>query len=1657
VPLDPAYPEGRLHYMLEDSAPVALVTQGSLEGLFVGVSNRLSIVRLEENLCGSPSRAETYLDRATIGLSAKDLAYVIYTSGSTGKPKGVMVEHGNVTRLFASTERWFEFNEREVWTLFHSFSFDFSVWEIWGALLYGGRLVIVSEEKARIPEETYKLICEERVTVLNQTPSAFRQLMRAEEQSNQEHRLRYVIFGGEALEVSALRPWYEFHRESGPRLVNMYGITETTVHVTYQPLSKTTCEIKKGSPIGNRIPDLRVYILDGQEEPTPVGVVGELYIGGAGVARGYLNRGDLTAERFLRDPFVEDAGARMYRTGDLGRWLPDGTIEYVGRNDFQVKIRGYRIELGEIEARLRELDGVRETVVIAREDRPGDKRLVAYYTAEGECGAEELRRHLREKLPEYMVPAAYVRLERMPLTANGKLDRRSLPEPEAGDYAARMYEEPEGEVETAIAEIWSEALKLEQVGREDNFFALGGHSLLAVRVIERMRQRGLRVDVRALFASPTLAELASRVEREAEIVTVPANRIPEGCEEITPEMLPLVKLTAEEIERIVGSIPGGVGNVQDIYPLTALQEGILFHHLLGVEGDPYLLAMELSFANRERVDAYIKALEGVVERHDILRTQVMWEGLSEPVQVVCQKARLVVEEVELDARDGKITEQLYERYNPRHYRMDVRQAPWLRVFVAEDRAREKWVMVQLLHHLAGDHSTLEAVQDEIQAFLLGSEDELPEPIPFRNLVAEARMGVSRDEHEEFFRKMLASVVEPTIAYGNREVYGEGRGVREGWQLVDDSQAERIREQGRRLGVSAASLWHVACGLVVSKLSGKEDVVFGTVLFGRMQGGAGAERGMGLFINTLPVRMGVGVAGAEASVRRMHSELSELMAHEHASLAIAQRCSGVAAPMPLFNTLMNYRHSGGVGKGPSSEAWQGIRMERVEERSNYPLTISVDDLGEKYALTVKAERTIEPERVCRYLSKALESLLTALEMETDRAVRSLNVLPDEEREQVLYGWNATEADYPAARSRRGQCVHELFEAQARRRPEAIAMVYGEASLSYGELNRRANRLAGYLRDLGVKPDARVAICAERSLEMVVGLLGVLKAGGAYVPLDPAYPAERLRYMIKDSTSVVLLTQGNPVGMFGVAPEELPMANLPMTNLPMANLPMTNLPMANLEDELKWQGQPDSNLDCEGLGLTSGHLAYVIYTSGSTGAPKGVMNEHRGIVNLLTWIQGAYGLGPHDAVLQKTPFSFDSSVPELFWPLLAGARLVMTRPDGHMDPTYLVEAIRRHNITTTKFVPAMLQAFLEYASSEECPTLVRVQCAGESLPVALARRFQERLPNAVLHNLYGPTEAAVDTTAGSCATNLFASSVPIGRPIANARVYILDEQREPVPVGVSGELYIAGAGVARGYLNRPELTGERFVKDPFAREGEGGARMYKTGDLGRWLADGTIEFLGRNDIQVKIRGVRIELGEIEARLGEVAGVGEVVVVAREDEPGDKRLVAYYTVREEEGEESEGKVRAEQLRGYLLQRLPEYMVPAAYVRLEKLPLTANGKVDRQGLPSPEAGAHGAHRYEPPVGEIETVVARIWAELLKVEQIGRQDHFFELGGHSLLAVQASTRLRQELGVEVAIGALFRYPVLADFAEWLLDLQLEQIEPDKMAELLKFMRGSYV
>ena len=1583
VPLDPDYPAERLAFMLEDSGARILITSEALrQKRPLPAEHVLCLDAESKSLAAEPG---TNPDRP---VAREHLAYLIYTSGSTGKPKGVAVEHGSIARHCHEVQVHFDLTPADRVLQFASLSFDASVEQIFPTVCTGATLVLAAHglNSAEVLDQSLR---QHRVSVAHLPPAFFEHWLLQKRFRLTDTSLRLLQVGGDVLPNRLLSTWFAALQSNAIRLLNGYGPTEATVTTTYYDIPETLAGTSV--PIGRPLPSRKLYVLDRHGQPTPIGVPGELHIGGAGLARGYHNRPELTAEKFIADPFSEAPGARLYKTGDLVRYRADGNLEFLGRIDHQVKIRGFRIELGEIEAAIAAHPAIGEVVIIARADATGDTRLLAYLVASTaeQPSIAELRALLKVSLPDYMIPAAFVFLETLPLTPNGKVDRKALPDPEwLVDIDA--HETPLDALDEIVAGLWASVLGLSSVGLRANFFELGGHSLLATQLASRLRDAlDLAVPVRWLFEAPTVLEFADRIRSalagEGELsAIVPANRIVGATTRITPDLLPLIDLAQGEIDAVLSTVEGGAGNVQDIYPLAPLQQGILFHHRLQRSGDAYLSHALLAFDSATRRQSFITALQSVVDRHDILRTAFVWERLAEPVQVVWRHAALPVDVRRVDPADGPIAEQLLESCTTR---LDLTRAPLLRIEQADDGERR--LLLLRFHHLIMDHTTLEVMLEEIAAQLQGETAKLAPPVPFRNFVAQARNGVSQASHEAFFRAMLGDIETPTAPFGLLDVQGDGSTIVEARRDLPADLALRLRRVVRRLGATPAALCHLAWALVLSRCCGEERIVFGTVLFGRMQGGEGVERALGLFINTLPLRIDCDARPVAQALRETQHALLALMRHEHASLSLAQRCSAVAHPAPLFSALLNYRHSPVNGDGGS--VLDGVELLHAKERTNYPFFLSVDDLDDGFSLTAQVDASIDPQRIGAFMQRAIEALVDAIEHAPQTPLSSLDILPADERKQLLVGWNDTAT--PLAET----CVHQLFEAQVLATPEASAVVFNDETLSYAELNRRANQLARRLIALGVVPDSLVAIVLERSPDMIVALLAVLKAGGAYVPLDPDYPDERLAFMLEDCAAQILITSDALQHKRPLRAEHVLCLDAEL----LAAEPATN------------PNRPVAPED----------LAYVIYTSGSTGRPKGVAMPHRPLYNLIAWqLQNTPEVRAN--TLQYTTLSFDVSFQEIVCTLAGGGCLFLIEDDVRRDSVELLRLIDAHRIARL-FMPYVALADLCETASRAgiIPHALRaVFTAGEQLRIVPSITALFEKTGASLHNQYGPTESHVATAfdlGHEAAT--WPAFPPIGRPIANTQLYVLDRHGEPTPIGVPGELYIGGVGLARGYHNRPELTAEKFIADPFSEAP--GARLYRTGDLVRYRADGNLEFLGRIDHQVKIRGFRIELGEIEAALANHPALRELVVIARADATGDMRLLAYLVAATDE------RPGVPELRAFLKVSLPDYMLPAAFVFLDALPLTPDGKVDRKALPDPEWQGD-VEKDEAPRDALEEIVAGLWASVLGISSVGLRANFFELGGHSLLATQLVSRLRDAFTIAVPVRWLFEAPTVLELAE---------------------------
>ncbi|MCL3995529.1 non-ribosomal peptide synthase/polyketide synthase [Streptomyces lavenduligriseus] len=1553
LPIDPALPAERVRHLLDDARPVTLVTTGQI----------LADTGVPRVPLDDPEVRADLARRPAAGPPRRALpespAYAIYTSGSTGRPKGVVVPHANVVRLFTRTRAWFGFGPDDVWTLFHSYAFDFSVWELWGPLLHGGRLVIVPEDTARSPEDFLRLLADERVTVLNQTPSAFYPLIRADAELPEVSRrlaLRTVVFGGEALDVARLADWYARHPDTAPRLVNMYGITETTVHVTYAPLDAPAARAGTASPIGTGIPDLRLYVLDGRLEPVPPGAVGELYVAGEGLARGYLNRPGLTATRFPADPFGRP-GTRMYRTGDRARWRADGTLEYLGRADQQVKIRGYRIEPGEIEAALHRHPGVGAATVGAYEDAAGTRRLVAHVVGTGTGdravpppSAAELRAHLAGLLPAHMVPAAYVPLAALPLTANGKLDRRALPAPGPDGFAADAARTPpRTPAERLVAAAWTDVLDTDEVGADDDFFALGGDSILAVRVTSRLRAAfGTDISPRLLFTHSTLSGLAAELG-EPRAGSTTADAIP-ATDPATPA------------------------------PLSYAQQRLWFLDRFEPGGTAYTTLSVLRLRGALDTGALGTALDGLVARHEALRTTFAeHEGQARQFVHPPRSVNLPVD----DLADSAALDALLDREAATPF--DLTDGPLLRARLAR-LAADDHVLVLAVHHIVTDGWSGGVLARDLgelyTAALEGRRPDLPGlPVRYADYAAWQRARTERAESGlAYWREALDGVVPLELPTDRPRPAVR---TRDGALLTFTLPAaltERLRERGREADATLYMTLVTACQVLLARWAGQEDITVGTVTAGRDR--PELHDVVGMFVNTLVLRAQV---RPDLPFRELLAEVrtTVLEASAHQEVPFERVVDAVqperdTSRTPLFQVMVALHN---LDAAPPR--LPGLTVEPVTPPvRTATFDLAFDFVESEDGLTGHLEYStgLFDADTAERLAARLRVLLEAAAEDPGRQVGRLPLMTGDERRQVLrHGRGATlpapDTTFPA-----------LFEAQAARTPHHTALAARDTTLDFATLNRRANRLAHHLIARGAGPEDVIAVRLPRTTDLMVALLAVLKAGATLLCLDPGLPRQRQDFLLADARPHTLLT-----GL----------------------------------DEVPWDRLPDRDpTDADRVRpLLPGHTAYLVYTSGSTGRPKGVAVEHRQLVNLCHDHREGL-LAPHTTdgrrlrAALSASFSFDTS-----WegPLLLalGHEVHLIDEDVRLDPRAFCAQVAEHRLDLVNVTPSFLRELTAaglLAPGRHHPRLLLV--GGEAVTPALWRelaRAEEELGVAV-YNMYGPTECTVDAVYGR--TQDRPDRPVIGRPGAGLRAYVLDSALSPVPPGVPGELYLAGAQVARGYLGRPGLTAARFLADPFGAPGE---RMYRTGDRARWDRDGLLEFLGRADEQVKIRGFRIEPGEVEAALLDHPDVADAAVAAREH-AGRLMLVGYVVP-------AAGRVpSADALRLALRRTLPDHMVPAAFVPLARIPRTTSGKTDRRALPAPPARPDGTTPYVAPRPGTEERLAAIWAEVLGVERVGARDNFFTLGGDSILSIQIVSRARQA-GLALTTKDVFRHQTVAELA----------------------------
>jgi amino acid adenylation domain-containing protein len=1542
----------------------------------------LDAPRVAAELAATSSRALNDPDPSTSAgparLSPDNLAYVMYTSGSTGRPKGVAVTHRNVLRLFSSTRGWFDHQPDDTWTLFHSYAFDISVWEMWAAWLHGGRLVVIDEETRRSPRDVLELLKRERVTGFCQTPSAFYPLLDVVRAGGgPDLVLRRLIFVGEALDLRRLSPWFDRHGDTSPVAINMWGPTETTVYGSYLAMDAALARSATGSLIGEAIPDLRLLVLDAALAAVPQGETGELYVMGPGLARGYLNRPGLTAERFIACPFGP-AGARMYRSGDLARWGADGVLEFLGRTDQQVKIRGYRIEPGEIEAALVGVEGIAQAAVVPRKIAD-DTRLVAYVVP-GSAGpaptAEEIMARLAIVLPDYMIPAAFVTLEALPLTVNGKLDRGALPEPEP--MGESDYRQPVTERQALLCALFAELTGATRVGLDDDFFALGGHSMLAVRLAARIRRvTGQEAPLRMIFDAPRPEALDRALDRAAQALEPPP-------------------------------APGAGGLADGEVMLSFGQERLWMLDQIEGPGASYNIPSAWRLTGPLDVDALAGAFADLLDRHQPLRTVIRAEeGRPRGRLLAAPRAEivLVVEDLsdlaKADCEETLARGLAAEAGRPFDLARDLMaRARLFRLGRGED------VLALTVHHAAADGTSLAVIhRDMARAYAARIEGRPSHPAP---------LPIAYADHAAWARERLAEDGRLAALIGHWRERLSGAPV----LLTLPTDRPRSPDRDRRAGTvavdmsadlvaaletlargKAATLFSVLLAgwaAVLGRLAGQDGVVIGAPVAGRDR--EETEDLVGFFVNVLALRVDLGgQPDAGSLVRRVRDVVVDALAHQQVpferlveELAVARSL----AHAPIFQVMFVWQTQAALAL-----ALEGLTVAPLATSApsaKFDLTLSLSPLvdGRIVGAIEYDEDLFEDATVRRwagYLVRTLAGMAeTASAGVPATAVKALPMLGDAERRRVVDEFNGT-ARYEVAAT-----IPSLFEAQVSRAPEAPAVVSGADEISYRALDEASNRLADELVRAGVGPEVRVAVALGRTVGMVAALLAVLKAGGAFVPLDPSHPHDRLRFVIDDCGAAILITTPTLASELGAA---------------------AGFVLA-LDDDALFLSPASSDTSRPPprpgrAHLSGATLAYVIYTSGSTGRPKGVGVSHASVAGLLSDMRARLSLGPSDTLLAVTTIAFDIAVLEIFLPLIAGARIALVGDADRQDPSSILATARRSAATLVQAGPALWKVLAEAGL-----TGVRVLVGGEALTADLADVLVRIGP---VTNLYGPTESTIWSVAwrleASCASA--SESPPIGEPLDNTQAYILDSLLLPVPLGVTGELYIAGAGLARGYLNRPGLTAERFVACPF---GPPGARMYRSGDLARWRPDGVLEFLGRADQQVKIRGYRIEPGEIEATLAAIDGVAQAAVVPRKI-AGDTRLVAYVVP----GSAGRAPTAAE-IMARLATILPDYMIPAAFVTLETLPLTANGKLDRGALPAPDPTLQTGRRG--PRDDDERALAGLFETLTGASGVGADDSFFDLGGHSLMAVRLVFLIEKAFGRRLTLGDIFRAPTVAALAE---------------------------
>ncbi|ATO50301.1 non-ribosomal peptide synthetase [Brevibacillus laterosporus] len=1522
MPIDPTYPSERINYMLEDSRTYLLLVQ---KADMIPVDYQGEVFILTEALW----EGETTENLELVNQS-QDVANVMYTSGTTGKPKGILITHRNIMTTIINNGYIDIFSTDRILQV-SNYAFDGSTFDIYSALLNGATLVLVPMPTLMNPADLLAIMRDSSITVCLLTTSLFNTLVDLDITSFKN--MRKVLFGGEKASFYHVEKALDYLGEG--RLVNEYGPTETTVCATSYTVDHTIKKLRS-VPIGRPLSNTSVYIFGLDDQLQPLGVPGELCVAGESISLGYLNRPDLTAEKFVENPLKPDE--RMYRTGDLVRWLPEGVMEYMGRIDEQVKIRGHRIELGEIEAKLLEHPSIRETVLVAKQDARGHSFLGAYLVTDNFCPVTELRNYLMETLPEYMVPSYFIELDSLPLTSNGKVDKRALPEPESQTLQA--YAMPENETEEKLVQLFQEVMDVELVGTQDSFYELGGHSLKAMMLVSRIHKDfGVKVPLKEVFSRPTVKELAAYLTQSEE-----ANYI--------------------EIE---------AAEKKTYYPVTAAQKRMYIAQQWEADEatSSYHMPFMMEITGPLQVDKLQQILKSLVERHEALRTS--FHMIDE---VLMQKIHAdVLWDLDIDVEPVVAVEQEIEDKMFQFLRkFDLSEASLFRAKLLRVNANQHVLLLDM-HHIISDGFSYQIFFEELTKLYQG-EELPPLKIQYKDYAVWQHSEEQRkrlQQQEEYWLRQFQSeipVLELPTDY-QRPVDKQFAGALFTYELSVDI-TEKLRKLAIREKTTLYTVLLTVYNVLLTKYTSQEDIIVGTPIAGRPH--ADLDRVFGMFVNTLAIRT---TPKVDYSFLEYLSEVKEtvLGAYQNPDYPFEELVEKTLVQRdisrnPLFDVMFS------VEKLPSAVQFDELRFcPRLFDwkKAKFDLDWTVVE-GESLQVLVEYSTSLFDRLTVERMSKHFEHILEQIIEHPKLSISDIELLTEAEKQQILIEFNQSDKYFD-----RQKTIQEQFEEWVDKTPDSMALVFKDKQLTYQELNQRANQVAHLLRANGISANDFIGLMVDRSLEMIISMLGILKAGGAYLPIDPDYPEDRIDYMLSDSKAKILLKQSEQT-----APASFEGKVISIDTPELLEMDVENVSRVN----------------------SSSDLAYIIYTSGSTGKPKGVLINHRCVINMQLTAE-TFGISPSSRVLQFASFSFDSSVGEIFYTLLNGACLYLVEKDLLLSGNEFVLWLKKNKISSIPFISPSALRMLPY---EHLPDLAYISTGGEALPADLVKAWGE---NRIFLNAYGPTETTVDATVGICTPE---GKPHIGRPVKNKKVYVVNSSNQLQPIGVPGELCIGGEGVALGYLNRPDLTQEKFVSNPFIP----GERMYRSGDLVRWLPDGTIEYYGRLDDQVKIRGHRIELGEIETRLLEHPSIKEAIVIPRSDESEATYLCSYLIV--------EGLWNAADMRKYLKASLPDYMIPSYFVELQELPLTPNGKIDKKALPKPEKQMHRGQDYVAPTNLVQSILSQIWSDVLGDENIGIHDNFFELGGDSIKAIQISARLNKH-NLKVKMRELFKNPTIAELS----------------------------